>query len=409
MKKLFMLLSFVLLGAVLFGCGTTNQASPSPNALNYYNITGSLQGKIMDAVTGAAIGGSNLSVYLIQGTSFRTPNTLVTNPNSPLCGNYAFNGIPVDVNTGEIRYKVVVSKPGYQNFEGDVELSATINFVNNTVVDNQYNMIGNIYLFPLGSSAGDVNVYVLDPTGMPVGNANVYLKQNVANINTGIIANTGDRLNPSAGVYPELQATTNSSGVATFTSASLTLGGNYNAVVTAMPFNGEQLATSSSGSFNVGTSSIAQYVYMTAVPSTLYATSASNQIPGTISPNGQLTITFNQPILLKPNTNNFMATLNPGANVTLPTFTGNAGGVMFTSVTGVLSNNNTTLTLTPPALTGTPYTGATITYQPVVGLKIILENSQTVTPYTLFLGSPLDVTNINTGNPVSGIVQLTSY
>ena len=42
MKKLFMVLSFLLVGGMLFGCGTTNEASAPNTTLQKYNITGSL-------------------------------------------------------------------------------------------------------------------------------------------------------------------------------------------------------------------------------------------------------------------------------------------------------------------------------------------------------------------------------
>jgi hypothetical protein len=395
MKKLFMVLSFLLVGGMLFGCGTTNEASAPDNTLQKYNITGSLQGKIMDAVTGAGIGGSDLKVFLIQGTSDRTPNKLITNPNDPLVGEYAFSGIPVDINTGEIIYRVAAIKPGYQLFEADVELSAVINLTNNTVIDNVYNKIGDIYLYPLGSTAGDVSVYVYDPNGLPIPNATVFLKQNVTNNN--IIANTGDRLNPTAGLYPELNATTNAAGLATFTSGTLTLGGNYNAVVPGMTFNGEQLRTSTSAPFFVGTNSTDQVVNMTAATGApiLFAVSASNSVPGTITPSGVLTITFNQPIILST------ATFNVALS-------GGSGGVLGSpTVTGVLSNGNTTLTLTPNITTAPTAKGAFLIY--TYGGTIYLQNSQEPTTFTLFTGTPSDVKNITTNAAVSGLVQLTSY
>ena len=41
-------------------------------------------------------------------------------------------------------------KPGYQRFESDLTFVATSTA---TVVDTVYNLIGNIYLFPIGASA----------------------------------------------------------------------------------------------------------------------------------------------------------------------------------------------------------------------------------------------------------------
>ncbi len=391
MKKLFIILSALFMGGMLFGCGTTNQASTPTTAVQQYNITGTLQGTIMDALTGAAIGGGNLQLFLIQGTSTRTPNKLITDTNNPLAGEYAFSNIPVDIVNGDTVYQLVVIKPGYQEFDADVELSANSAVV--PIVDSVINEIGNIYLFPLGSSAGNLTISVLDPYGVPIPNANVLLKQNVTNNST--TANTGDRLVPSGGLYPELNATTNAAGLATFSSGTLTLGGNYNAVVPAMTFNGEQLATTPSAVFFIGTSSTTQVVTMLSAYDTLYAVSASNSVSGQITANGVLVITFNQPIILSTTT--FNVTLSAGS-----------GGVLGSAtVTGVLSNNNTTLTLTPSITTPPTAKGASIIY--TYGGRITLQNSQKLTPYTLFTGGFNDVKNITTNTAVSGDVQLTSY
>lgn len=403
MKKLFMVLSLLLVAGMLANCGSTNTTNTaSTTSLQQYNITGSLQGKIMDAVTGAAIGGSDLKVWLIQGTSIRTPNTLIADSNNPLVGNYAFNNIPADINTGDIRYKVVVAKPGYQGFEADVELLASIEPGN--IVDGVYNKIGNIYLYPLGSSAGDVNVYVYDPNGLPIPGARVLLLQNVTNNRpNAIISNypNPDRLVPEAGLYPELNATTNAAGLATFTSGTLTLGGSYTVTVQAMTFNGEQLQTNNASPyFIVGTASTDRVVNMAVATGAplLFAASASNAIPGTITASGVLTIVFNQPVIL--DTAAFTAALSGGS-----------GGVLGApAVTAALSADGMTLTLTPNITTAPTAKGASITYGYTgnvgFGVGVIgLKNAQVSSGLTLF-GT---LTDITTGNAVSGTIQLLSY
>lgn len=393
MKKLFTVLSFLLVGGMLFGlgCGTTNQASPSPNAISQYDITGTLQGKIMDAVTGDPIGGSNLKMYLIQGTSNRGPSSLVTDINSPLAGNYAFSGIPVDLNTGEARFRVVVSKPGYQDFEADVELSAAVVPGTNYIVDKTINMIGDIYLYPLGSTAGNFNVYVYDPNGVPIPNASVLLQQNVSNNNQTSIASS-DILNATGGLYSSLNATTDATGLATFTGGTLTLGGAYNIVVPSLTFSGVQLQTYISGFYNIGTNAATQTVGMSFAYDLLYAVSVSNSVPGIVTASGVLTIVFNQPVII--DTTLFTAALSGGS-----------GGVLGApAVTATLSTDGLTLTLTPNITTAPTAKGASITYG-YTGGAIRLLNSQLSSGLTLF-GT---LVNITTGNAVGGTVQLLSF
>ena len=395
MKKLFIILSVVLAGGMLWGCGSTSSTNnPNTNALQYYNVTGSLQGKIMDAITGDPVGGSNLKVYLIQGTSVRGPNLLVTDPNNPLCGNYAFSGIPADVNTGEIRYRVVVSKQGYQDFEGDVELQASINGTTGApVVDNQYNMIGDIYLYPLGSVAGNLSVYVTDPNNLPVPNATVNLKQDVVNFGPLPTTNpnpSGDMLLPSVGLYPSLQATTNAQGLATFTGGTLTIGGLYFAQVSSLTFNNELLRDPTIPGPGIpimaGLMPPTVHIQMIANPASLYVVSASNSVPSKVIASGTLTIVFNQPVII--DTTLFTSALSAGS-----------GGLPANpTVTATLSADGLTLTLTPSFTTNPTANGATITYTYTGLVKLQSNSSSTFNLFTLF--------NAQTGAAVSNSVLL---
>ena len=398
MKKVLFVLSLVLAGGMLWGCGSTSTTNnPNTNGLQYYNITGSIQGKIMDAITGAPVSGSNLKVYLIQGSSVRGPNTLITDPKSPLCGDYAFSNIPADVNTGEIRYRIAVAKPGYQPFEGDVELQATINNTTNApVVDNQYNMIGDVYLYPEGSAPADLTVYVYDPTGLAIPNATVNLKQDVTN-NFTTVPVSGDRLAQMGGLYPSLQATTNAQGLATFTSGTLVLGGAYDLQVASLTFNGEILNDptfpGSSGiplQIGIFPASFAVHMIPAAMPP-LYVVTATNSVPSTITASGVLTITFNQPVMI--DTTLFTAALSGGS-----------GGVLGApAVNAALSANGMTLTLTPNFTTNPTAAGATITYG-YTGI-VRLQNNQLVT----FPGIFGVLQNAQTMAAVNGTVLLIGY
>jgi len=393
---------------VLVGMGCTassktgNAINTNPSFIKY----GTLQGKIMDALTGDAIGGDDLEIYFIQGTDKREPDKLIKDADDTLMGEYAFDSIPVGLATAganELIFKLVVIKDDYQRFEANIAMTAAfatgtaggattsdINYTNEV-----FNTIGNIYLYPLGSSAGDVTVYVYSPQGEPIENANVLLRQNVTANNT--VSYIGNRLVATAGLYPSLTATTDSSGIVTFDNTDLVLGGSYSVVVEALTFEGQQLAAITTAAFISGVNSETRVVNMTAITNSLVATSASNSIPGTITADGSLVITFNQPVIVDtdPTTMNFSATATHGT-------------LKSPAVKASLSSDGMTLTLTPDWTTGPATTdkGVTITYTCTGGV-VYLKNSQAATTYTLF-GGGNPVVNITTGNNVSGVVQMAS-
>ncbi len=154
--------------AFLAGCKVN---IPCQNCENY----ATLQGTIMDAVTGERIGGTtsgrnqDIEIYLIQGATIRQPTSFIGNADNSLVGEYAFTQVPAggshntgyDPNDSENNeYKLVVIKEGYQRFEGKVDL---------VDIDNK---IGNVYLFPEGYHAPDYMFQVVY-NGAPVDNATV--------------------------------------------------------------------------------------------------------------------------------------------------------------------------------------------------------------------------------------------
>ena len=373
------------------GCGNSS-VDLGEGYLTSFDKYGTLQGKIMDATTNAAIGGKDLQMYLIQGTVDRKPDKLIRDADHPLVGEYAFAKIPVEIVNGDITFKIVAIKDGYQRFEANVGISTDIiegDYI--TITDQVFNQIGNIYLYPLGSSAGDVTVYVYGPQGSPIPNATVLLRQNASNNN--IISYTGDRLYATAGLNASLIGTTDDTGKAIFDGAQLTLGGRYSAVVEALPFENQELRTTTTGDFVVGTDSAIRVVNMSLAngAASLFAISASNSDTSTITPDGTLTITFNQPIALS--TMDFTATISNGTLVS-------------STVTGQLSGDHMTLTLEPSISTPPTSNGAYIAY--TYGGIIYLEDYQLQTTYHLFSGVNR-VTTITTGQYVSGVVQLTSW
>lgn len=399
MKKLLLVMvGLILVAGMVLGCLGCNG-----NGSQFVKY-GTLQGKIMDAVTGEAIGGDDLEIYLIQGKETRKPSKLVKNMDNDLVGEYVFDKIPVQLYnyyTDDAIFKIVVIKEGYQRFES-TDVCFTTTFAARDIGDGVetdlwitnevINQIGNIYLYPLGTTAGDVTVYVYDPQGTPIDGANVLLRQNVYNNST--VSYTSDRLWPTGGLYPSLTDTTDSNGKATFSGDDLTLGGSYSTVVEALTNDdGEQLATATSASFIIGIDNTTRVVNMGVVTGTqvLYVTSVSNQFSGTITPAGTLTITFNQPIIV--DTTLFTATVTDGV-------------LASAIVNAELSNSDMTLTLRPTFTTDPTAKGATITYT-YGGGAIILKNSQTSSGRTLN-GSGNDVRNIYTNQAVSRTVLMIS-
>ena len=309
-----------------------------------------IQGAVFDATTGARLGGNDLKMTLVQGSSDRSPSKLNRDTNSDLMGEYAFADVPVNVDGGNITFKMVITKTGYQRFEGTV----TYNVAEGDLVattDKIINLIRDVYLFPVGATAPDIEVAV-EFDREPVPGAIVALQQrtesNVASVDA---AGNGNRLLAASGLIPTLTATTDAAGKVTFAGASLVLGGAYRLVVLPIKHEGVPLARFIAGANIIaGTATSPTLVSMSdTTPSGnddgIFVVFASNRdtddITGLTNP-GVLTLVFNRPVELNNVTGNpFTATLvNAGAAVL------NGAGTS-TSVSGVLSVDGLTLTLTP--------------------------------------------------------------
>ena len=360
---LFIILSLMI---GLSACG--DDISNGSNTINnqMFSKVGTIQGKVLDATTGNPIAGTDLEITLVQGTRHRTPNILITNETLPLAGEYAFSDVPVELDTGNITYKMVVRKPGYQRFEGNVTLadnSIAGGRLPNTT-DTTYNRIANIYLFPEGATAPDVEVIVEFNQG-PVIGAEVRLIQNATqNVAT---AELGNRLVPSPGLLPSPTTRTvleNGNAVARFPGSSLILGGAYSPVVLPVQHGAIQLTGPAEAVAQIivgGASNIPVVVAMADLEAGgqadgLHVVFASNRDPGNITGltnPGVLTLVFNRAVTVLddvPGGTPFTASL-PNAGGAILTGTGTD-----TSVTATLSPDGLTLTLTP-VFTTTPDAG----------------------------------------------------
>lgn len=365
MKKLFVVLGLLLIGTMLFiGCGKTDNSATTQNVLppQDFNKTGTLQGKIIDATTGAALGNdadSELKIWLIQGTDDRGPSKLINDKNNPLCGEYAFSGIPVQFYAGDIAYKVVVIKNGYQRFESADITFNVVSATTTTILDTTYNWVKNIYLFPVGATAAAANVYVVNPANRPVPGATVMLGQNIASNITFTASGETDRLGAAAGLITNLSATTDAAGMAAFAGSSLVLNGLYTPVVLPILFDGQQLVQQTGTAFYIGVDNPNQYIQM--IPGVgsngayLYIT-ASNNLAKPLITTGVLTMTFNRKIALASgSTTTNLCTADNGL----------IGNAVFSSpsVTATISSpDGLTLTLTPIITTASTLAGSSIVF-----------------------------------------------
>src|SRR2546430_2147298 len=93
--------------------------SDSNGPVNFVDLRFTLQGVVADAVTGARLGG-DLKLSLVQGTEVRGPTRLITGSGDPLAGEYAFSGVPLNLNSGNNVFKVIAIRSGYQRFESEI-------------------------------------------------------------------------------------------------------------------------------------------------------------------------------------------------------------------------------------------------------------------------------------------------
>lgn len=302
--------------------------------------TATLQGAVVDGVTGARLGGGDLSLTLVQGAELRTPTRVHTAASDPLLGEYAFSGIPIDVAAANRSFKLVVLKPGYRRFEADLVFAASLGDAG--VVDTVYNMVGNVYLFPLDASTPDLTVTVTFD-GAPVPGAQVLLTPYQAWDFSHFV--TGDALPATPGLLVPLAGTTDAAGRVVFEGSRLVLGAVYYAHVlplTLLDRGGTPLTVAHAPRWwlvLVGLSATEHPVALVSLDpggaARLYVTAASNQAVGQLQPSGDLAVSFNQPVALVEPDGFGLAAL------------GTTGVLAAPPVAATLSADARTLTLSP--------------------------------------------------------------
>lgn len=271
-----------------------------------FTATHTLQGTVMDALTGKRLGGDGLDVYLVQGAVQRKPDRLVRDDTDPMVGDFAFTSVPIAYNRGNVIYRLVVLNKNYIRFESDLDLSAN----GGEVVDSTYNRMGAVYLFPVGTLAPSYRFQLLFNT-KPVPEAIAYLmpksgsNQPLALLSNFVIpANTG--------YLQAVSAKSGADGFVEFKGSDLALGAVYALKIPPLVFEGVQLAQNDEiNNVLVGKSLTTQIVNLTkAIPGNefgLYIVSASNTVVGQVTPSGELSLKFSRKVILN-NPDNFWAT-----------------------------------------------------------------------------------------------------
>lgn len=410
MKKLLCAFMMMFIVGLIAGCDdtstTTNNYSNNDVSNNEFDEVFTLQGTLFDATTGARLTGSSLTVTLVRGTEYYTPNLLKKDTSeTTFAGDYAFSNIPITLH-GNTTYRIVATMSGYQQFEAYINYTANRDFDDNNTHDSTYNMVGNIYMFPLGAQASDIDIYV-EYNGERVSGATVQLQLQISN-NTITTQNSNRLLSATNGTLPVISATTDANGIAKFDGSLLALGGQYVPRVLPLVYEGTQLAITTGTAIVVGSSTVSNVQHITMLDTApnnedngLYIVSASNRDSEDVLSSGVLTITFNKAIALVSE-DAFTAVLT------------NANGAVLAAdtVTTTVSTDGLVLTLTPNfstnpvAFTGnnepTADIGLSITY---TGGQVTLAGDNTNEALNILVNGNDDILYLN-GNDLSRVVNI---
>ena len=360
---------FCVLSLGLLSCGrASNQKFTNPNT-DAKAKTGCIQGVIVNGLTATRIQGSVFGTSATNQINVVARNQILTaqagpvasDATAPMNADYAVCGIPLDE-----PYPIHVAIDGYQTVEGYVEVASTDSWVSSQGdVTKAFPLkVVNVELFPKGSGSKDYTVTVAYD-GAAIENATVYLKATGANILQNVTTNY---LQPVNQRTEALKATTNSSGVATFAKADITLGAQYEIKIVPPATNSEagvRTATIYVGYLSsAATTAITPYSAAYALPTGLPALTAvtDSSTDNSYDTDGKLVVTYNREIEIVPGTlDGATATLGNSltAAIAAAVATNNASEQVDITVSG------RTLTLKPKFLTAPNSAkefGLTVTY-----------------------------------------------
>ncbi|MEB3298765.1 MAG: hypothetical protein VKO21_04695 [Candidatus Sericytochromatia bacterium] len=383
----------------LSACSTI--VSGGNNAPAVFSAQMTLQGTLMDAQSGKRLGGDDLEVHLIQGLNQRRPDRLVTNSQDPMVGEFAFSGIPLPFNSGNVTYRLVVRKNNYIRFEHNLSPFASRGSSN--LVDSTYNFMGDVYLFPLGTFAPTYRFQLIF-NGKPVPDATAMLVPKSSG-NEPVALRSSFTFAANTGYLEALTAKSDAEGVVEFQGGALGLGAVYDLKVLPTTFEGVDLLQNDSlTNLLVGKAVTRQVLTLQkAAPGNsfgLFVTSVSNSVPGQVDGSGRLAITFNRRITLNNGTNFWATTTGTGTFAAAPN----------PRVRASLSPDGLTLTLEPIWLTNPSDTSGSqrITYSALgIANGFTADPSISVEGYPGVTFSPFNLQNAAGGN-ISPEVLLTN-
>lgn len=398
MKISYKAVAVATLPLVLAACGgdETNVTSE----VNYHNAKTTLSGVVRNAETNGVISDKSLEVKFFQGTSVRKAKL------SRDDGYYSVNKIPTNFSNAN-QYRISVNAEGYLPFEGTVSFQGNQATYTSNILDKEIYEIGNINLFPVGTTAADYKVTVTYD-GKRVPNTEVIAELNsvtqfVQNSQATLIT-ASTTMNVAADNVTRITTTTDENGVATFAGSDLVLGGSYDLTVKPTSFNGVTVFDAGSVDFNVGTSQLETSLPLNSLSNGtaegLYVVKTSNENTNAEgNGSGALTIEFSKVVtVVKPD--GITANLAPGLEA--DGVTAGASALTATDPVAITGSGTNTITLTPQFQTAPEAgdTGVTVTYG---SLLVKLAGVDKV--FDVFVPGVLTAPS---GLPLSGVVKVTN-
>lgn len=352
----------------LFACSddiTKEYNSNTETVVQEVGLTGTLQGAIYNAHSGTRIGGKDLEIYLIQGTSHREPTKIVTDTSSVLAGEYSFSKIPVTRDDMlNSTFKLVVYKPGFQVFESEFSFTAEYEYMLDTnnikSIDGEVytedltnllmheaviNKIGNVFLYPEEREAQDVRIAAFHngdfQAGLPVTLRRLSNWEAITGTATvgsptdGLGAGRSTRLVNTVGRFDVLTAETDDDGIATFAAADLVLGASYQAIIGPGEVNDIRFVATKGVIFEAGviTGTGLQEIVMNEAVGPMPAVEIEEVDFN--DQNGVLILTLSRGVTIQ-NTKGLEATANSTGD-----------DIEVTSITATISADGRTITITP--------------------------------------------------------------
>src|SRR5690606_10771720 len=154
---------------------------------------------VFNAVTGERISNDNFSVVLIQGDRYREAKL-----NRDYPGDYFIGDIPAST-ANNVTFRIDAKAAGYQ----PVSSRITLDINTDDLQDRKTWNLGNFYLYPLGTTAPDMNIEVFYE-GERVEGAEVLLQPETGS--NVLTTDSSSVISPTLGYQKALSVTTDADG-----------------------------------------------------------------------------------------------------------------------------------------------------------------------------------------------------